>query len=342
MKQWKNRVLASLLCLLLGTLLCTPVLAAGPIDLGRDVTLTLNYQEPYGDTPVPNALFDLYYVATVDSHAYSDFTLTGDFSGYPVEVDDLDAAGWAALAQTLQGYVRRDQLKPMDSGRTGQDGKLKFPTDGSVVMRPGLYLVLGSSLSRGGYIYNASPVMVSLPAADWGENRFEYDVVSQVKYTRIRIPNFDDTVERHVLKVWEDEGFEERRPENITVRLLRDDTVFDTVVLSESNSWRHHWTGLSAGHQWTLAEDAVEGYHVTVTQEGITFKVTNQVTEDIPPDTPPGQDTPPDEPSPTPPPVRPPKLPQTGLLWWPVPVLSAAGLLFLTVGILRRRGDEDA
>lgn len=33
------------------------------------------------------------------------------------------------------------------------------------------------------------------------------------------------------------------------------------------------------------------------------------------------------------------KLPQTGQLWWPVPVLLAAGLLFVVLGLVRRRGN---
>ena len=35
------------------------------------------------------------------------------------------------------------------------------------------------------------------------------------------------------------------------------------------------------------------------------------------------------------------KLPQTGQLWWPVPVLVCAGLGFIAVGLLRRREAED-
>ena len=36
------------------------------------------------------------------------------------------------------------------------------------------------------------------------------------------------------------------------------------------------------------------------------------------------------------------KLPQTGQLWWPVPVLACAGLGCIAVGLFRRReaGDE--
>jgi LPXTG-motif cell wall-anchored protein len=31
------------------------------------------------------------------------------------------------------------------------------------------------------------------------------------------------------------------------------------------------------------------------------------------------------------------KLPQTGQLWWPIPMLLAFGMLFILTGILRRR-----
>lgn len=44
------------------------------------------------------------------------------------------------------------------------------------------------------------------------------------------------------------------------------------------------------------------------------------------------------EPTPTQPPEEPgDKLPQTGQLWWPVPLLMMAGLTFLVVGFLRRK-----
>lgn len=51
---------------------------------------------------------------------------------------------------------------------------------------------------------------------------------------------------------------------------------------------------------------------------------------DNPPDTPP---TPPDNP-----PDTPNKLPQTGQLWWPVPVLLFSGIVCVLVGVIRRKG----
>lgn len=52
------------------------------------------------------------------------------------------------------------------------------------------------------------------------------------------------------------------------------------------------------------------------------------------------EEQPPENPQPENPPTKEPELPQTGQLWWPVPVLFAVGLLFVVVGLIRRRGAE--
>ena len=42
------------------------------------------------------------------------------------------------------------------------------------------------------------------------------------------------------------------------------------------------------------------------------------------------------------PPDTPPKIPQTGMLWWPVPLLVCGGLLFVVLGCrMRRRNREE-
>lgn len=118
------------------------------------------------------------------------------------------------------------------------------------------------------------------------------------------------------------------RPAFIEVQLLRDGRVFDTVRLREENNWSHTWTGLDADFAWSVVETAVPaGYTVRVERAGITFVLTNtrpEPEEPEEPETPGG------------------KLPQTGSLWWPVPVLALAGLFLLLLGWGRRRADRGA
>ena len=88
-------------------------------------------------------------------------------------------------------------------------------------------------------------------------------------------------------------------------------------------------------YTWTIVEKELGGYTVEVTREGITFVVTNTYDEKDEttartPSTPDEPDTPAKQ-----------TLPQTGQLWWPVPVLIAAGLLFVVIGLVRRRGTKD-
>lgn len=307
----------SLLALL--SLLAAPALpgvsvrAAGPIEPDRPVTLTLACT--HEGRAIPDAAFSVYRVGAVD--AYGRIRRVGPFAGYPVDTEGLDQKGWNALALTLSGYVQRDGVPALDSGRTGTDGRLRFPT-GSTEMKPGLYLVTGAACTVDHEICTPSPFMVFLPGADQAGNSWQYDVTVNPKYAVQ-----PETVTRKVLKIWEDRGYEEKRPKSLTVELLRDGEVFDRVALTEQNNWRHTWSGLSGRHSWTVSEQAPAGYRVKVERTGITFTIRNTYVPPAPP--------------PTTPPKKPPQIPKTGQLWWPVPVLSVLGLLFVILGLLKRK-----
>ncbi|MCI7733518.1 MAG: Cna B-type domain-containing protein [Dysosmobacter sp.] len=326
--------------------------AASRIDTERPVSLTLCYQR---EQAVPGVEFSLYRVAEVSGSAA--FRLTGDFAGYRVSLDQPSSAAWRALAETLASYAARDNLKPLDSGRTGSDGSLRFPNQQTTLL-PGLYLVVGERHTSGNYTYTPSPFLICLPNLNEATDQWVYDETVDPKYTGDKDDDRDDTVSRKVLKVWEDDGNEEERPKTITVQLLRNGRVWDTVTLSEKNNWRYLWTGLDADDTWRVVEETVpEGYTVSISREGITFVVTNTYRPDVP-DTPeppdqPDKPTPPDTPNQPDRPDRPgtpgtttpgkPTIPQTGALWWPVPVLAAGGMLLFLLGWARsqRRRRED-
>lgn len=335
MKKSSGFLLGLCLCVLL---MAFPALAYGPVQTEKDCSVTLAFGKEGG---FPGVSFRIYRTAEIS--AEGSFRLTGSFADYPVSLKGLDSSGWRALAQTLEAYTARDHIEPLAQGVTGEDGRVSFyglPT--------GLYLVCGDIYKNGSVTCTPQPVLISLPSLTDGE--WNYEAGASVKYDTSTTPGGggggggkeEDTVTLRALKVWRDEGYQDQRPEEVTVQLLDDGELYDEVVLNEENNWRHTWEDLEKGIRWQLVEEDVpEGYTVSVRKEGITFVAENtRVTELEDGDTPlgglPTYDTilPGDVPLGF--------LPQTGQLWWPVPILAALGLILFAAGWARERsGEED-
>lgn len=353
----KRKLHRALLCLLLCLLTAVPlrIFAAAPISFTGELTLTLVYRD--GKTPLRGADFRLYRVADADAHGA--LTVTEEFDRFGVDIAGASGDDWYALAQTLESYALRYRLEPADSGSTDRNGVLVFPTKDHT-LTPGLYLVVGDRHRQDDTIYDALPFLVMLPTLDVENDCWNYAVEATPKHDSRPIPEEPgkETVTRKVLKIWADGGDDSLHPE-ITVQLLRDGEVYDTVVLSAFNNWSYTWENLDSDYRWRVVELVPEGYTVEITREGITFVIVN--TPDVPdePDIPDEPDKPdhpdePDEPdrpdnpdNPDTPatPDRPGEpeetLPITGQLWWPVPALLCAGLLLVMLGLLRRRGSRD-
>ncbi len=252
--------------------------------------------------------FDVYQAAVPGSGGWQ---LTGAFAGYSVEVpgSDSPAADWRAAAETLAAYAAQDGLTPDASG-TIDGGQAVF--DG---LAEGLYLVVGQRTQQDGVIYTPAPVLVAVGGSTSVEIKTESETLPP------------EEVEYSLVKVWAGG----QSAESVTVQLLRDGQPDRLVTLSEANGWRYSWTS-EPGVQWQAAEqDVPEGFLVSVDREGNTFTVTNtwqSVEEPAPPDTSAsGEGT----------------LPQTGQLWWPVPVLLCAGAALLIADRVRarRKGRRD-
>ena len=84
-----------------------------------------------------------------------------------------------------------------------------------------------------------------------------------------------------MIKRWDDMGYEQKRPDTITVTLLKDGTVYDTRTISRTDSWQYTWSGIPRyspdGTEivWTIQENAVPGYISSIRETGDTFILTN-------------------------------------------------------------------
>lgn len=343
---------ALLLCLLPGR-----ADAASRFDPTRAVSLTLSYV--YDGVALPGVQVRVYRVARVTSSGR--YVLTKDFADTKVDVSGK--TDWTKVAQTLPGGIALYGIAPTVSGSSDDGGGLSFRE-----LAAGLYLVLADRISVGGYTYTFSPTLLALPSLS-GTDLWEYEVAAvpasdwvydvTAKTKPDRNPGgsgggvgggIGQLVSYQVVKHWADLDHEEERPASVTIEILKNGARYTTQTLSERNNWTYEWSDKDDGSDWLVAErDIAEDYTVTVTEEGMTFVVTNSYTEEMEEEAPPEGAAPSEPPGPgesaAPPDGIPtgavptPSLPQTGQLWWPVPLMSALGLVLFGLGWAMRRKD---
>ena len=119
-----------------------------------------------------------------------------------------------------------------------------------------------------------------------------------------------------VVKKWENDT-EEDRPSSIQVQLYQNNNPYGNIVqLNKDNNWRHSWKGLDPKATWHVVEKEYIEYSVIVERKGNTFLIHNTYIYDVPP---------------------PPPLDDTGVLWWPVPILIVGGLFFILLGVMQTK-----
>jgi len=330
-----KRLRAILLGLLMTTMLFSIVaFSADDFDLIKDINLTVSYRD--AGIPLVGANFNIYLVATVDE--YGEISATEPFEHINVNLQDKNSETRKTLAPTLAGYVLRDNIIPASSGTTDSNGLASFPA-ASEKLAPGLYLIMGQRHYQGDYRFDAFPFMVMLPAQDENTGELIYDLLADAKHDSKYVTDsliFPDTVTKKVMIIWDDEGYELERPDEIAIQLLCNDEVFDTVILDAENNWRHTWTDLDDECTWTVVEKELDNYTVELKREGVTFVVTNTCSiEEIPEDLIPLGNTP--DLGGTPDSI----LPETRQARWLLPFLLCAAMLLIAIDIIHRRRSSD-
>ena len=198
-------------------------------------------------------------------------------------------------ANALENRILMDGIEADASGFSDSSCKASFNG-----LETGIYLVVGKEVFQDGVFYMPQVSLVSLSG----------DLSVDLKYETSDKPS-----RIHVLKVWKRDN-KKSRPKSIEVCLLRSDgIVVDKVILNSDNQWSTTWENLSTSYTYRVMETSVpSGYKESCTREKDTIILTNtgNFTDKVEKK---------DE-----------VLPNSGQLWWPVPVLLFVGLVLFGLG----------
>lgn len=311
MKTMKKQIISLILCLLFCVIsLPETAFAYESVDTGAKCSLSISFM-PDGEA-AENVNFRLYRVADI-SPSY-ELSFTDPFVKYPVVLEN-DPDEWRKLAVTLSGYVQADNIAADYSAKVSSDGSVVFDD-----IPVGVYLVIADTYKSDNKVYVPQSFLVSIPNKDI-DNGLNYNVIANSKYTSF---DEDEKIDLDVLKVWKNVKGRSNYPGSVVAELYDGTELYDTVTLDSHNNWQYQWENLSAYGNWGIKEKSVfKDYTVSVDKQGNSFVITNSKIAITPPSTPNKPDG---------------SLPQTGLLWWPVPLLTAGGLFLIIIGYLRDRG----
>lgn len=313
-----KRLLSALLCVVL----LSTCVYAGEIKPGKTCALTVRCKHTVEDVS-----YAIWRVAEVDADVRFRYVSPFKNKGFHSANDHDD---WEDTAETLAGYVERERIAPLAIAETNARGNATFEK-----LKTGLYLVLGEPYTYDGKTYEQDSFLIALPTRSDNTQPWEYDVTT-IRKPAGQVETPTQKVDVEVLKIWSgDDGI--LRPASVTVQLLQNGQVYDTVTLNRRNNWEHRWTELPAGFVWRVTEAQVPaGYSVLVQRNGNKFVIIN--TYDVPEE--PQKPKPPEDFEDIPDddvPLAKPKLPETGTSQWIVPLLLSAGALLFLLGLLRRR-----
>lgn len=306
---------------------------------GDAVSLTVRYETEEGF--VENAQVSVYRVADV----LDDGSLApvSELAAYPINWNATDSSSAQDLANTLKAYILLSNcagsssgassaasgLAPIDFGVTDANGVVAFPTE-SRALDAGCYLIMASSHAGEENFFEASPVLLQLPFY-----QEDGQPVSNLSINlKIRSTSLSQSVSIDAMKIWDvaprssSDDEQKARPDWVNVALLCDGKVYERASLNSANGWRYSWDNLDAACSWTVVEEDVPaGYVVSIKEDGRSLSVVNQYViqkdkQELDGDA--SQESKK-------------KLPQTGQLWWPVPVLLIVGACCFAVGFALRR-----
>lgn len=302
------KMMHKLLIPLLVVVLCFSSLSVyAAVDLDVKGCIKISALDRESETPIDRAAFRVYRFA--EAIAVSDsvhFTYTSDFVDSGMDMGNFSDS---YLPMHLTAYANANALSYTEKA-ADDTGTVTFDQ-----LPCGAYLVVPVSIADGYLI--PSPFIVSIPTKDEKNGTWAYQIHATPK---IEDDTTTDTTYIAVKKQWRDNG---TTPNSVTVSLVKDSIVVDTVSLNAQNNWYYKWDQLDKGHAWHVVEtDVPAGYEVSYAASQMTVTITNTRTDNTTTTTPT---------NPTTSTTKPDQLVQTGQLNWPIPILLIVGLLLISL-----------
>ena len=139
---------------------------------------------------------------------------------------------------------------------------------------------------------------------------------------------------------WDDEGFEQNRPDEVTVKIYRNRELINTVIFKSENNWTYEWTASDDGSVWEIVGENVAKYTFTTKKIGNNFLLEYHTTEK-PDDTPGTQPTKTDAPSKPHIPGISPKTGDDSNPMIAVVFMAVSGMFLILFGILSKRREQE-
>lgn len=222
---------------------------------------------------------------------------TGYFPSKAFENSGISIAGVLnnrneTVAKTVVDYIKKHDVDTISE--ISENGMVSFAELGM-----GIWLVFPEEDGK----YTFSPYIVLLPFESGGKLCYE---VSSVPKMEDNTPN---EIHVYVIKKWDDKNnASKKRPNMVTIELLRDDALFSSIVLSEENGWAHTFRELPKDGKYSVREKSVANYKADYSGDATNgFVVTNTYVGE--------------------------KLPQTGQYWWPIVLIAIVGVCFVLLGV---------
>lgn len=230
------------------------------VDFNNLGSISVTLNENDNDKSIEGANLTIYHIASVTSKDNNLFFEYKD--NITTCKSDLTNLLNPNLASEIDKCIENLKIDTITK-TTNKEGFAKFDN-----LQLGLYLVKQTNKVEG--YSNIDPFLVAIPKEE--NNIWIYDIKATPKTDIIRL--MDVIVEKR----W-DIVNSSNQPKEVTIELLKDKEVIDTIILNDENNWTHTWIQIEESDSYSVKEKNVPaGYTDTYRQEGNKFIVTNTKT----------------------------------------------------------------